>query len=852
MRCSTGLKFMLGCLLGFFTASAWSQNNTYCVGSSSQLATALTAAETLSGTTYILIQGNGHYNVDLREVDAVGGLYLLGGYTDSACSNRAIGATTPLFDGGGRPGAVNANGNLRVEGIDFENFGSGLILALADNSAQGLSVSLVDNTFNSVSTEVAAGIFSNQQSIRVLNNLFVNSPANGLFVDAGDDSIQITITGNTIYGSTYHGIDLCLLNGTASLYNNIVWGNHGYDVNAMIADYTSDNQVSGCFTSGGIATVYLDHNIYGANMLAGNLAAGSNHNSNSDPQIAYIFSGELASTSPAINAGNPSAPNITSVDILGHPRIVGSAPDIGAWESSVDDTAPTTIFVTNANNEGPGSLRAAIDSANASGGTHYVEFNISGGGCPYVIGLATDLPYVTAPGLSINGFTQPGSQKNTASGFGAAFGDNAIRCIVLDGEGRDQSMGLVFYGASTGFYWIQGLAFERWGTALNISAGQDNLVWGNQFGGSLLSPGPNPDLSLSPNGIDIWLSGNTTTTTIGGTDPADRNIIASAGASGSPQSPDAASYQGRGIALSAGGGSGGNSIINNLIGMDAYETRTTNGNAVGIQLETANNTITGNVIGNSNNGLQVTGTGANHNVIVNNLIGLTETYRVLCSPPPGGCPPDHSPAPNQAAIYFWQGANTNYVIGNTISNNSLFGIELTGAGTYRNEIVANSIYGNPASWAANGAEINLDGYSYGNNVPSNSPNGQLNYPLIDGVVGSSRLGTIKGRLESINGAYSIEVFSSPTCEAGGAYAHNPIGATTISDAFSDPIHGIYINGSGAFSFNFTSAFSLSGRYITATAIDGYGNTSEFSPCKLYQCDVIFRHGFDGSTGEHCP
>jgi len=852
MRCSSVVRFVVGCLLGLFTASAWAQNNTYCVGTSGELAIALKAAETLSGTTYILIQGNGTYNVDLDQINAQGGLYLLGGYTDSTCSSRAVGATRPLFDGGGKAGDISVNGNLRVEGIAFVgNFGPGLIFTSAENSPQGLSLSLLNNIFGSNPVDISTGISATQQSIRILNNLFYNSSTQALSVSTFDNSIQITITGNTIYNPTYHGIDLCLDNGTASLYNNIVWGSHGYDINALIYETFSSNVVSGCPTSGP-ATIYVDHNIYGANMLNGNLGTGSNHNSNSDPQIDYVFGGDLASTSPAINAGNPSAPDITSVDDLGHPRSVGSAPDIGAWESSVDDTAPTTIIVTNANNEGGGSLRAAIDSANASGGTHYIEFNISSGTCPYVIGLATDLPYITAPGLSINGFTQPGSRKNDSPGFGSAFGDSAIRCIVLDGQGRDQSMGLVFYGASTGFYWVQGLAFERWGTALNISAGQNNLVWGNQFGGSLLSPGANADLPLSPNGIDIWLSGNTTTTTVGGTDPTDRNIIASAGASGSPLSPDAASYQGRGIAMSAGGGSGGNSIINNLIGMDAYEVRTTNGNAVGIQLETANNTITGNVIGNSNNGLQVTGGGANHNLISSNLIGVTEPYRVLCSPPPGGCPPDHSPAPNQAAIYFWQGANTNYVIDNTITNNSLFGIELTGTGTYRNEIVANSIYGNPASWASNGAEINLDGYSYGNNQPSTTPNRELNYPLIDSVVGSSSVGTIKGRLESIDGAYSIEVFSSPACEAGGAYAHNPIGATTISDAFSDPLHGIYINGSGTFSFNFTSAYSLSGRYITATAIDGYGNTSEFSACKLYQCDVIFRHGFEGSTGEHCP
>ena len=68
------------------------------------------------------------------------------------------------------------------------------------------------------------------------------------------------------------------------------------------------------------------------------------------------------------------------------------------------------------------------------------------------------------------------------------------------------------------------------------------------------------------------------------------------------------------------------------------------------------------------------------------------------------------------------------------------------------------------------------------------------------------------------------------------------------------VGAISANGTGYFSFNFAtpSSQSLSGRYITLTAIDSKRNTSEFSACKAYLCDVIFRHAFDTLAGEKCP
>lgn len=845
MHCNLGAKFALGWLLAVVAASAQAYT-VYCVGNVGALQSALLHAEQAADTTVIELQ-QGTYHTGTTDLSNGAGtplnaLKVLGGY-DATCANRVINPENTVLDGDGGQIYFSMQGSLTVEGVRVQHLTSIDRYLDLGTSQNNVSFTIRNNEFIGVGLSID-NYCGDYGDIHVDNNLVVNAnlPPLGPGYQSASMDIEswcgdhatnlnpIEVTGNTVVGGTQDGINLFSA-GSMALYNNIAWSNAGVDV--YLQTGTRSNNTPG--------TAVLVDNTYNAGSFYGAAGSGSAGNDSNDPQFVNAAGGNYrlqTPSSPAINTGDSNAPGVTSIDLDGNPRIVGSAPDRGAYESNVDDTAPTTLTVTNTNDIGAGSLRQAIIDANASGGTHFIDFNISGS-CPQVISLASDLPYVTAPGLSINGFTQPGSKKNNYPD-----GDLALRCIVLNGEGRNQSMGLTFYGASSGFYWVQGLAFEGWGIALNLTAGQGNLVWGNQFGGNLFSG--SGSTSLSPNAIGIWLCGGTTTTSVGGTDPAARNIIDGASSSLGWSSPNPG-YDGSGIALSSGCGSNGNSIVNNLIGTDAFEQTTTYGDAVGVQLETANNSVSGNVFGNNNNGIQARGSGATGNSIANNLFGISEPPLCVLS-----CPDPYA-MPNQAAIYFWQGAHGNYVIGNVITNNTLFGIELTNAGTYRNEIVANSIYGNSANWATNGAEVNLDGYSYGYNAGgSTAPNRGLNYPLVSSVVGSPSSGTITGVLESSNDSYAIEVFSSPTCEAGGAYAHSPIGGTTISDAFADPIHNIYINGSGSFQFAFTSPISLAGRYITATAIDSNGNTSEFSACQPYQCDVIFRHGFDNATGEKCP
>lgn len=67
------------------------------------------------------------------------------------------------------------------------------------------------------------------------------------------------------------------------------------------------------------------------------------------------------------------------------------------------------LIVTNTNDSGGGSLRAAIAAANASAAADTITFNIPGAG-PHTITLTSILPTLTGNGDSIDGTTQSGAQ----------------------------------------------------------------------------------------------------------------------------------------------------------------------------------------------------------------------------------------------------------------------------------------------------------------------------------------------------------------------------------------------------------------------------------------------------------
>jgi len=218
-----------------------------------------------------------------------------------------------------------------------------------------------------------------------------------------------------------------------------------------------------------------------------------------------------------------------------------------------------TVYTTA--DSGPGSLRQAILNADANAtGTpanpDLIDFDIpttdpgyqSSTGS-FTIEPLSALPTITDT-LVLDGYTQPGASTNTL-----ATGDNAVLEIVLDGSQAGSVDGLVI---GAGNCTVRGLVIDNFaaGSALVLNGSGNDVVTGNFIGTDVTGESAAPN----NNGIEAESPGSM----IGGTLPADRNII-----SGNDSvSPDAAdgenSPSDRGIYLS----NNGTLIQGNYIGSD--------------------------------------------------------------------------------------------------------------------------------------------------------------------------------------------------------------------------------------------------------------------------------------------
>ena len=503
-----------------------------------------------------------------------------------------------------------------------------------------------------------------------------------------------------------------------------------------------------------------------------------------------------------------------------------------------------TFTVTNINDTGPGTLRQAMLDADASLGPHRIEFAISGTG-PFVIKPVSQLPTNREP-VTIDGYTETGASVNTQSN---AFNGNVQICI--DGASFSD-----FYGAgleiqSTGIV-VRGIAFTHWGgshSAIEITGGASNVIAGCLVG-------LNPDGSDAHAATGILISGSTANQ-IGGSNPADRNVI---------------SYNwGGGIAVKNAAASN-NVIIGNFIGTDLSGTALKINFGSGILIQDAPDNRVGGVQaggGNVLTGVQVTGSGAIGNILQGNRIGTDVTGTLslkiggtgvslqgALDTLVGGAAPgagnlicgfgnlgvDIGPGTSGTVLqgnrigvsatgtalpngYAGVGVSgTSNLIGgilsgegNWIALNSSMGVYL--ADGVQNQIRGNSIYSN-----ASGLGIDLGGSGVTPNDAGDADTGAnnfQNFPVITNVTGDASGFTIEGTLNSApNQSYEVDFFANLDCDgSGNGEGEEYLGtATVLTGASGDATFSAAVNG------------SADHRFITATATDPDGNTSEFSQC----------------------
>ena len=644
------------------------------------------------------------------------------------------------------------------------------------------------------------------------NSVDVNVPVHSVTIDVGAASSSSTFAPTSVAtvlprdnGATHPSLDV---DGNGAV--------NSADVNDLAASWSDARRFDACTVAGA-----TDPNGDGCLDVADlQLIAGS-------PAVA-------PAAGPATSTAGPTGIS----QALSAPLVVNTTNDLP--DSNIGNGRCVTA-------NGDCSLRAAIHEANASAGPDTIQFNIPGAGV-HTIQLGNTLPTITDGGLTIDGYTQPGSQKNTdplisnaaimieVKGLGSSLTDPATgfdAFKIVSANNRIQGLAIYnvfnhfeisgsgatgnviagnFIGSDAGSTFVAPPRTEG-GIGITMISGANHNIVGtsaladrNVIGGTPgtalriqhegtnnntvqnnlfgLKPHGDAGLPLGFNGVDIQFGAKNNL--VGGPGPQERNVIAGAGAANA-------------IDLSHQVDTTGNRVINNFIGT------TPAGNAVapiqnlrGVAFKDGieDNFVTGNVIGGSkNDGLWVRFDFNGRNFVSGNRVGIAL---------------DGTAIPNALHGMFVQGHDFQ-VSGNVFANNAQGGILVTfEAGHVPNTTVRNRLSGN--TFGPNGG-LAIDLAPVGptaNDVGDADvgPNELLNYPTLAATQSTT---IVTG---TVCGSCRVEIYKAVADSSGRGVGQKLVGIA---------------NAAGDGSFIASTAGLAVGDNVAAITIDGVGNTSEFSP-----------------------
>ncbi len=311
-------------------------------------------------------------------------------------------------------GGVNKGNVIYNTGSDQDYFpglpntgpwqGCGIVIRQNSNNVvvEGNTIGTDENLTPNIGIEYV-GILNrgNSHNARIQNNLITSCEV-GIRVDA---SISTLLSQNSIYCNSNSGITLA--NG----------GN--YNKQPPFISSVSTTNIVGSGASGDVAEVYINQNLncQGA-PCQGKIFLGS----------ANVFNGQWSLNAPFANGlilNGGEVITATLRDGGNNTTAFSTCQFVPGTNSCAQPDG--TIMVTNTNDEGPGSLREAINCANSMIGPNKIEFAIAGNGKHYInVGNTSgdELPALLDNNTIIDATTQ--------SGFG--LNGNYDPKIVLDGQ----------------------------------------------------------------------------------------------------------------------------------------------------------------------------------------------------------------------------------------------------------------------------------------------------------------------------------------------------------------------------------------------------------------------------------
>ncbi len=322
------------------------------------------------------------------------------------------------------------------------------------------------------------------------------------------------------------------------------------------------------------------------------------------------------------------------------------------------------------------------------------------------------------------------------------------------------------------------------------SGGDGSVVQGNSFGLDATGAAP---IHADRSGLGLDLRGGAVT--VGGAAPGLANVIANVGTAVKILGCSGCTAEGNVIGTTADGG-----------------TQLAVGSGVTIgdgHSPAANTTIADNRIGPADFGVLISALldDVTDTLVTGNRIGIDHNG-IPFAPSPY---PPISVSQNSGTISGLQ------IDHNTLASSTSSGCRLSGDGLAGATISENSIF----ATVGPGIDLGRDGVTPndGPGDPDIGPNGLQNYPEL-AVVGTR----VEGRLESVaNDPYVVELFWSPECGEPARAAKEYL-ATIVTDT----------DATGVATFTHDVPLTVGPGWLTATATDIEGSTSELSACLAYE------------------
>ena len=387
--------------------------------------------------------------------------------------------------------------------------------------------------------------------------------------------------------------------------------------------------------------------------------------------------------------------------------------------------------------------------------------------------------------------------------------------IELDGSLAGGADGLDIYSSSTT---IRGLVINRFVSAANAGiwlwgTGGGNVIQGNYIGTNLAGNAMFPFASQMSYGIVVFGSagnmigsdGNGANDAVEGNVLSGNNtagILLETGQPGQFAANNA--IAGNRIGTSA---DGNTALPNGRMGIFLIQGT---GNRIGTNSDGVSDSLERNIIsGNLESGVYISDNG---NVVAGNTIGTNAAGTAA--------------VPNNYGVAIQNGSNnrvggTASGAGNVVAFNKFDGVILESSGT-GNAFLGNSIQGNGRL----GIDLDVAGDLPNGVLPNDATdsdtgiNNLQNYPELTTAISSATQTVVAGTLQSTpSTTFRIEIFASPVANPSGhGEGQSYLGfVSTTTD--------------GAGRANFVATFSTivaTGQFISATATDPLGNTSEFA------------------------